>query len=65
MTTTSSPSPATEEMLALLRQVASQTLERKRRLGEYVVLWQHGSPVLVGEDAPSMEWQTTPPPHQN
>jgi hypothetical protein len=35
-----------------LRQVNRDTLERKRRLGHYVVLWRDGKVVAVGEDAP-------------
>ena len=46
-------SPDAQKTLECLRQVAIDTLERKRRLGHYAVLWRDGSPVLIGEDAPS------------
>lgn len=45
----------TQEILELLQQVAAKTIERKRRLGHYIVVWQDGKPVAVGEDAPPVE----------
>jgi hypothetical protein len=45
-------SQETQTMLTTLRKVVSETLERKRRLGEYAVIWQDGKPVAVGDDAP-------------
>lgn len=45
--------PDTQEMLDSLRTAVADTLERKRRLGQYAVIWQDGKPVLVGDDAPS------------
>lgn len=45
-------SPDTQEMLNSLRTAVAETLERKRRLGQYAVFWQDGKPVFVGEDAP-------------
>ncbi|MEO0644684.1 MAG: hypothetical protein AAFZ17_00800 [Cyanobacteria bacterium J06650_10] len=44
--------PDTQEILEVLRQVAADTLERKRRLGHYAVVWRDGRPVAIGEDAP-------------
>jgi len=46
------PTPDAFAILECLRQTAAQTLERKRRLGHYAVIWQDGGPVLVGDDAP-------------
>ena len=46
-------SPDTQAMLECLQQTAIATLERKRRLGHYAVLWSDDGPVLVGEDAPA------------
>ncbi|WP_240687467.1 hypothetical protein [Alcanivorax sp. 24] len=43
----------TQEMLDSLRIAVADTLERKRRLGQYAVIWQDGKPVQVGEDAPT------------
>lgn len=45
-------SPDTQKILETLRKVAADTLERKRRLGHYAVVWQDGKPVAIGEDAP-------------
>lgn len=42
----------TKEMLDCLRAVAAAEIERKRRLGHYVVVWQNDRPMLIGEDAP-------------
>ncbi|WP_430468770.1 hypothetical protein [Vreelandella titanicae] len=43
-------SPDTQEMLDSLSSVVAETLERKRGLGQYAVIWQDGKPVLIGED---------------
>jgi hypothetical protein len=56
---TKTPSTKTQLMLESLRKTATQTLEKKRRLGHYAVLWQDGKVVLQGEDAPD-----TQPPTQ-
>lgn len=45
--------PDTQEMLDSLKAAVSEALERKRRLGQYAVIWEEGKPVLVGEDAPT------------
>ena len=37
--------------LAILRQAVSEALERKRRLGQYAVVWQDGRPVRILPDA--------------
>ncbi|WP_416138242.1 hypothetical protein ACM26W_17465 [Halomonas sp. HK25] len=50
-------SPDTQEMLDSLRAAVAETLERKRCLGHYAVIWQDGKPVLVGEDAPEQPCQ--------
>lgn len=39
----------TQKMLDVLKKVATVTLERKRRLGEYAVVWQDNKPVIIGE----------------
>ncbi len=39
-------------MLDSLRHVVADALEKKKRLGQYAVLWENNQPVLVGEDAP-------------
>lgn len=49
-------SPDSQEMLNSLRAAVAETLERKRRLGHYAVIWQDGKPVLVGDDAPKQPY---------
>jgi hypothetical protein len=43
----------TQKALETLQKVAAETLDRKRRLGHYAVVWQDGQPVAIGEDAPA------------
>lgn len=50
---TPTPDADTQAMLDSLRLAVAKTLERKRRLGHYAVLWDGNKPVLVGEDAPT------------
>jgi hypothetical protein len=45
-------SPDTQAMLDSLQLAVTKMLERKRRLGHYVVQWSGNAPVFVGEDAP-------------
>lgn len=45
-------SPKSQKILDILRKVAAETLEQKRRLGHYAIVWQDGKPVAIGEDAP-------------
>ncbi len=48
------PIPAdTQRTLEALQKVVTDTLERKRSLGHYAVIWHDGKPVAIGEDAPS------------
>ena len=46
------PTPEALAILDCLRQTAAQTLERKRSLGHYAVIWQNNAPVAIGDDAP-------------
>ncbi|MFO8237294.1 MAG: hypothetical protein R6U00_03375 [Prochlorococcaceae cyanobacterium] len=45
-------SPSDQQILTALQQAVAAELERKRRLGQYVVTWQDGKPLLQGPDAP-------------
>jgi hypothetical protein len=38
-------------MLHSLHQAVSKALERKRRLGQYAVIWDQGKPVMRHADA--------------
>ncbi|MDC8445585.1 MAG: hypothetical protein LV471_06600 [Nitrosomonas sp.] len=46
------PSPEGQKQLEILRQAVSKALEKKRRLGQYAVIWQDGKPVMTGDDSP-------------
>jgi hypothetical protein len=45
------PTPEGREQLEALRRAVGKALEKKRRLGQYAVTWQHDKPVVAGEDA--------------
>ncbi|HVK53723.1 MAG TPA: hypothetical protein VM532_01715 [Burkholderiales bacterium] len=46
------PSPQALAMLKALQEAVTKCLDRKRRLGQYAVIWQDDQVVLVGDDAP-------------
>jgi hypothetical protein len=48
-------SPDAQKTLEALQKAVAKTLERKRRLGHYAVIWRDGKPVMIGDDAPSQE----------
>jgi len=48
------PSDEGKQLLETLRQAVGKTLEKKRRLGQYAVIWKDGKPVMTGADAPRM-----------
>ncbi|MDN5849301.1 MAG: hypothetical protein L0H63_06620 [Nitrococcus sp.] len=48
------PSADCQRMLESLRQAVAKTLERKRRLGQYAVIWQHGKPAMIHAEAPRL-----------
>lgn len=45
-------SPHGQEQLEALRRSVAKALDRKRRLGQYAVIWQNGKPGFIGADAP-------------
>jgi hypothetical protein len=49
---TDTPSPDGRQMLEALRRSVSKALEKKRRLGQYAVVWKNGKPVVTGGDVP-------------
>ena len=55
----STPSPEGQRQLETLRQAVGKALEKKRRLGQYAVIWKNGKPLVQGEDAPSQETSLT------
>ncbi len=52
---TEPPSPQAQAMLKALQDAVTQSLERKRLLGQYAVIWQDGVPVQLGGDAAKRE----------
>lgn len=46
------PSAESQRMLESLRQAVAKALERKRRLGQYAVIWRHGKPVIIHAEPP-------------
>ncbi|BBL77447.1 hypothetical protein [Methylomagnum ishizawai] len=53
--------PREQKLLDCLTQAVAEALERKRRLGQYAVVWREGKPVFVGEDSPPSEPVATNP----
>lgn len=46
------PSRECQVILDSLQKAVTQALEKKRRLGQYAVIWRDGKAVMIGEDAP-------------
>ena len=46
------PSDQGQEQLTALKKAVAQALDRKKRLGQYAVVWKDNQPVTIGEDAP-------------
>lgn len=46
------------EAMALdaLKRAVAEALERKRRLGQYAVVWREGRAVCIGPDAPAVRY---------
>jgi hypothetical protein len=47
------PSKEGQLLLETLQEAVNQILEKKRRLGQYAVIWEDGKPVMTGEDRPT------------
>ncbi|TXI26579.1 MAG: hypothetical protein E6Q60_12170 [Nitrosomonas oligotropha] len=52
ITLRATPSEEDQEILNSLQKAITQALEKKRRLGQYAMVWRNGRPVMIGEDAP-------------
>ena len=50
MTTLPSLSAEDQQALDALRSAVTEALERKRRLGQYAVIWRHGRVVQLEPD---------------
>ena len=44
--------PKEQQILDSLTNAVAEALERKRRLGQYAVVWRDGRPVILGEESP-------------
>lgn len=44
------PSPESKRMLESLRQAVNKALDKKRRLGQYAIIWKNGRPVVLEAD---------------
>ena len=47
------PSEKSLKILRNLKKTVSETLERKRKLGQYAVIWDGQKPIQSGPDAPA------------
>ena len=47
------PSEKSKAILKTLKKTVAETLERKRKLGQYAVIWDGKKPVQTGADAPT------------
>ncbi len=45
------PSTESQVMLDTLKTAVAHALEKKRRLGQYAVIWKNGKPARVGVDS--------------
>ena len=52
ITSNQTPSQDSQTMLETLKTAVHKTLEKKKRLGQYAVIWLDDKPVLVGADSP-------------
>ena len=51
-TSTNTPTTDSLEMLDILKTAVLQTLEKKKLLGQYAVIWRDNEPLVIGDDAP-------------
>ncbi|MDX8389066.1 MAG: hypothetical protein R8M38_01110 [Mariprofundaceae bacterium] len=45
------PSQESRILLDTLKTAVAHALEKKRRLGQYAIIWKNGKPVRVGSDS--------------
>jgi hypothetical protein len=48
------PSEKSRIILASLKEAVANALEKKRRLGQYAVMWENNQLVYKGDDAPQI-----------
>jgi hypothetical protein len=47
------PSEDTQRILEILQRAVNEALDKKKRLGQYAVIWRNNRPVAIGENAPA------------
>ena len=47
-----------QDMLDTLKTAVNKTLDNKKRLGQYAVIWSDDKPILVGADVPEENQQS-------
>jgi hypothetical protein len=50
-----------QRILDSLRSAVTEALDRKRRLGQYAVVWRDGQAVVLGEESPARPQPVTLP----
>ena len=55
ITSNQPPSQDSQIMLEALKTAVNKALDRKKRLGQYAVIWSDNKPVCIGADAPKEE----------
>ena len=45
------PSPDSKKMLETLQAAVNKALEKKKRLGQYAVIWKDGKPIFLNRDS--------------
>ncbi len=54
-------SPEDQQILDSLTKAVTEALERKRRLGQYAVVWRDGQPVILEGESPLSKPAATRP----
>ncbi len=47
------PSPDSQKMLEALQVAVNKALEKKKRLGQYAVVWKDGKPIFLNRNSES------------
>ena len=58
ITSSHTPSQDSQAMLDTLKTAVNKTLDKKKRLGQYAVVWSDDKPILVGADSPEENQQS-------
>ena len=56
-TSSHAPTQDSQVMLDTLTTAVSKALDKKKRLGQYAVVWSGNKPVMIGADAPQEQKQ--------